>query len=238
MEPVASRPSARLGAALSERAAGGRNEAAGYLSAVLAGASVVVVDSRELERGAIRSFLLSVGAVVLPAGDSSQAFAIVEAVKPDLIRCDVATSVLERHSLVDRVRREPWGATVAVLGIAAEPVGHAPLARAGFDGLLVSPFGHAGLASAVQEMVRKRPEWHVRQRERLRERARWLRVESAEKQGAAEVARINASAAPGQDRKARRPARPRSRFRFGKPGAVPPRYRPKVLGPPSPAAGS
>jgi DNA-binding response OmpR family regulator len=202
-----------------------------YLGMMLTGIQVLIVAQRGVVGEALQRFFRLLGVIALPATSVEQAMGLVQAVRPELVLCDVSLLAFDDRSLVRHIREHSGGTAPLVLGIGATPVERSIGQSAGLDAFVVKPIGYAELAEALRCAARARADWMEEQQQRMHRRSQSLQAEAARSRAESEVNRLRTQAVITRAKKLAAQAGARSTpFRIGEARVTRPRYRPRLLG--------
>jgi DNA-binding response OmpR family regulator len=202
-----------------------------YLGTLLSGAQVLVIAQRDVVGEALQRFFRSLGANAFPAASMERAIGLVQAVRPELVVCDVSLLTFEDRALARQLRERSGESAPLVLGIGATPAERGIADAAALDAFVLKPVGYRELAEALRGAARRRADWMERQRDRLRRRRESVRAEASQHRLNAEVTRLKAQDAITKAEKLAARAKARSSpLRDRATRAARPRYRPSLLG--------
>ncbi|HYR27489.1 MAG TPA: ATP-binding protein, partial [Thermoanaerobaculia bacterium] len=119
----------------------------------LAHVSVLVIDDQAATRDVVGAILRRAGAQVTMAGSVTEAFALLETQRPDVIVSDIAMPVEDGYQFIRRLRHAGRRTPVIALTAFGGPEDERNARSAGFDAYLKKPVDPAALAITVREML-------------------------------------------------------------------------------------
>ncbi|MBV8518617.1 MAG: GAF domain-containing protein [Acidobacteria bacterium] len=119
----------------------------------LTGTSLLVVDDEELTRDVVAAILRRAGANVTTAESAREGLRAVDAVRPDVIVCDIAMPDEDGYAFVRALRGRDGVSGIPVIALTAfgRPEDRERALSSGFDAYLKKPVDPAVLAAAVRE---------------------------------------------------------------------------------------
>ena len=126
----------------------------------LAGLRILLVEDHEDSRDALVDYLEMIGATLLPAGSSHQAFELLQRHQPNFIVSDIGLPDEDGNHLMRRIRQlsDAEGGTVPAVALTAYTRSEdrkAALA-AGFDAFLAKPVNLDQLTSTIAALAGRR----------------------------------------------------------------------------------
>ncbi len=119
----------------------------------LAGVRILVVEDEPDTRELVALTLRDRGAVVLEAGEGSEALGVIEAFRPDVLVSDLSLPVMDGWEFVRRVRAMGLRVPALALSANASSDDAARALAAGFDAHVAKPIGSDDLLHAVLSLA-------------------------------------------------------------------------------------
>jgi DNA-binding response OmpR family regulator len=113
---------------------------------------VLIVDDNRDAADSMALLVETAGHSARTAYDGHQALDMASAFAPDVLLLDLGVPGLNGFEIARRIRRQPWGKTVALIAVTGwgQEQDRLRTAEAGFDAHLIKPVGHADLLSALR----------------------------------------------------------------------------------------
>jgi CheY-like chemotaxis protein/two-component sensor histidine kinase len=113
---------------------------------------VLIVDDNKDAADSMALLVETAGHSARTAYDGHQALDLASAFAPDVLLLDLGVPGLNGFEIARRIRRQPWGKTVALIAVTGwgQEQDRRRTAEAGFDAHLIKPVGHADLLSALR----------------------------------------------------------------------------------------
>jgi signal transduction histidine kinase/ActR/RegA family two-component response regulator len=121
---------------------------------------ILIVDDNKDAADSMALLVETAGHSARTAYDGHQALDLASAFAPDVLLLDLGVPGLNGFEIARRIRRQPWGQTVALIAVTGwgQEQDRRRTTEAGFDAHLIKPVAEADLLSALGACVRtKRP---------------------------------------------------------------------------------
>ena len=115
---------------------------------------ILVVDDYPNTAEMFRRWLNRSATEIRTARDGLEAVNAAEEFRPNLILLDLDLPTLSGFEVVERVRQQPWGKDIIVIGMSGLPDPYDPerAGTAGFDAFLLKPVDYARLVELVRSL--------------------------------------------------------------------------------------
>jgi signal transduction histidine kinase/ActR/RegA family two-component response regulator len=122
------------------------------VSPAAASRRILIVDDNRDAADSMALLVETAGHSARTAYDGHQALDLASAFVPDVLLLDLGVPGLNGFEIARRIRRQPWGKTVALIAVTGwgQEQDRRRTAEAGFDAHLIKPVGHADLLSALR----------------------------------------------------------------------------------------
>ncbi|MBD2021905.1 response regulator, partial [Leptolyngbya sp. FACHB-36] len=126
--------------------------------ALLTSRKILIVDDEPDTRDFLAFLLRQYGAIAVVVSSASEALAVFESVRPDLVISDISMPEQDGYSLIQQLRSLESGADIPAIALTANSREHDrdQALAAGFHVYLAKPVQEAELVSAIVQMLERR----------------------------------------------------------------------------------